>query len=679
MKRFSLLLLWTSFSLFAQSSDKICEKLSKINTLIQQFHYQPKPIDDSLSVYVFDAFIDDLDPNRNLFTKTEYQQLCKHRKQLDNYIATNNCSFMNDFVTLYQQALERKKKVILKIQNIPFDYNSNDSVKFSKKSFPFDLAETDLERVWKKRMRFEILEDIAKISTNLDSLSKNFVPLEKKAKAKLFDNYLCQINSTLTGSKGLAYDLQIDFLNVFCTYFDPHSNYFSMDAKSNFMSSLSTSNLTFGMELAMNEKDEIVVAEVVPGGPASKSEKIEREDCIIRASNKKGEDYTVSCASVEKMANMIFSETNSEIEFTIRKKDGSTVVVLLKKQLMKATSNNVYSYILEKETKIGYINIPSFYSDFDANGIQGCADDVAKEIVKLQKDNINGLIIDLQDNGGGSMEEAIKLAGMFVDAGPISILVDNKNKQNVLKDSNRGSVYNGPIVILINGNSASASEFFAAAMQDYNRAIIVGTTSLGKASMQNIMPLDENNSEDFVKLTIRKFYRVTGESHQIKGIVPDISIPALFDKQIPRETSYKRALKYDSIITKYRFTPLTNNFSNLSELSYIRTKKNARFNEIIGLNKEIDVIYNSQKKPIRITLNDLFKEIHEIDPLWKKVKKLITIESSCKISNNSFDSEKMQYDDFLKESNIFKIKDLKVNSYIDESIAILNDYIILNK
>jgi carboxyl-terminal processing protease len=277
------------------------------------------------------------------------------------------------------------------------------------------------------------------------------------------------------------------------------------------------------------------------------------------------------------------------------------------------------------------------------------------------------------------MEEAIKLAGMFVDAGPISILVDNKNKQNVLKDSNRGSVYNGPIVILINGNSASASEFFAAAMQDYNRAIIVGSTSLGKASMQNIMPLDENNSEDFVKLTIRKFYRVTGESHQIKGIVPDISIPALFDKQIPRETSYKRALKYDSIITKYRFTPLTNNFSNLSELSYIRTKKNARFNEIIGLNKEIDVIYNSQKKPIRITLNDLFKEIHEIDPLWKKVKKLITIESSCKISNNSFDLEKMQYDDFLKESNIFKIKELKVNSYIDESIAILNDHIILNK
>lgn len=673
MRKFSLVLFLTTFSLFGQNSVKTCELLSKINALIQHEHFHPKPVDDSLSVFVFDTFMDGLDGNRNLFTKIEYDNLCKHRFLLDNYILQNDCSFMNDFVSVYQFALERKKKTLEKIQNEVLDYTAKDTVKFSKKNFPFDLVAANIDKVWRKRIKYDILEDISKLSSNLDSLTQNFIKLEKISKVKIFDTNLCKVNSILESKKGLGYDLQNDFLNIFCNYFDPHTNYFSLDAKTSFMSGLTTSGLSLGLNVSLNDKEEIVVEEIIPGGPADRAEKFEKDDVILKVSNKKGEDYIVSCASLEKIGELIYSDSNEEIELTIQKKNGNILDVLLKKQVMKATANAVSSFIVEKEIKVGYINIPNFYSDFDGYSEQGCADDVAKEIVKLTQDNIQGLVIDLQDNGGGSMEEAIKLAGMFIDYGPVSVLVNSKNKQSILKDYNRGSVYYGPIVILINGNSASASEFFAATMQDYNRAIIVGSKSLGKASMQTILPLDENK-QDFVKLTVEKFYRITGDSNQIKGVIPDIALPILYDSIVPREISFKTALKYDVINSKARFNPFRKDYyPAIIELSNLRTENNARFNEINLTNTAINALYNNPKEPLQVTFKEVFNDIHEIDSLWKKVKKIAKTETSCTISNNSYDSEKLQSDAFQQEINTYKIKDLKTSPYIEEAVAILND------
>lgn len=673
MKKISLVLLLTTFSLLGQNSAKTCEILSKINKLIQKDHYHPKPVDDSLSVYVFDTFMNDLDGDRNIFTKIEYDKLCKHRLLLDNYILQNDCSFMDDFVQMYQWALIRKKSTIEKIQNDELHYDGKDTVRFSKKNFPFDLELNDIDRVWKKRIKYEILEDIAKLSPNLDSLNKNFSKIEKASKAKIFENNLCRINSILDNKNGIGYDLQNDLLNIFCSYFDPHTNYFSLEAKTSFMSGLSTSGLSLGINVSLNEKEEIVIEEVVPGGPAAKSQKFEKGDIILKVSNKRGDVYTVSCASLDKIGELIYSDSNEEIELTIQKKNGNILSILLKKEIMKGTANAVSSFIVEKDIKIGYISIPSFYSDFDGFSFQGCADDVAKEIMKLKLDNIKGLVIDLQDNGGGSMEEAVKLAGMFIDYGPVSILSNRKEKQTIIKDYERGSIYYGPIVILINGNSASASEFFSAAMQDYNRAIIVGSKSLGKASMQTIVPLDDNQ-QNFVKLTIEKFYRITGDSNQIKGIIPDIAFPALYDSIISRESSLKTSLKYDSVKSKAKFNPFRKDYyPSIIGLSNIRAKDNVRFNEIILANEEINAIYNGNKKPLKLTFEDVFNDVHQIDTLWKKVKKIATTETNCLISNNSFDSEILKKDSSSQEINSYRIKNLKTNPYIEESVAILND------
>ena len=673
MLKYSILIFLTTFSLLGQNSAKTCQILSKINTLIQNQHYYPKPVDDSLSVYVFDTFIDGLDLNRNLFTKLDYEKLSKHRLNLDNYILQNDCSFMNDFVSMYQFALERKKKTLEKIRNEVFDYNGKDTIKFSKKNFPFELVTTDFERVWKKRMKFDILEDISKLSNNIDSLDQNFSTLEKVSKAKIFESNLCKVNNLLGSKKGIGYDLQNDFLNIFCNYFDPHTNFFSQDARSSFMSSLTTSGLSLGLNVTLNEKEEIIVDEVVPGGAAARTNQFEKGDIVLKVSNNKGDHFWVSCTSLDKIAELIFSDSNEIIEMTIQKKNGTILDIILRKQIMKASSNVVLSYIVEKDFKIGYIQIPNFYSDFDGFSAQGCSDDVAKEIVKLKQDNIQGLVIDLQDNGGGSMEEAVKLAGMFIDYGPVSVLVNSKKKQTVLKDYNRGSIYYGPIVILINGNSASASEFFSATMQDYNRAMIVGSKSLGKATMQTILPLD-NNQQDFVKLTVEKFYRITGKSNQIKGIIPDISVPVLYDSIVSREINYKTALKYDETESKARFFPFRKDYYPIIiEQSNSRSKNNVRFNEITLVNDQINALYNDQKKPLLITLKSVFKDVHEIDALLKKVKNIVATQNSCTILNNSYDAEKLKFDDYQQDINAYKIKELKTNPYIEEALEILND------
>jgi carboxyl-terminal processing protease len=676
MKKISLLFLFIHFSLIGQNSQRTCEIIGKISTLIHNEHFQSKPFDDSLSVYIFDKFIDQLDPSRSLFTKIDYKKLSKHRLLIDNHIQENDCSFMNDFIVTYKFALERKKTTLLKIQKLPLLYNTKDSIRYTKKTLEFDLMPDDLTRIWSKRIRYDILEDIAKLSTKLDSLNPIFVKLEKTTKTKIFETSICKINSILTSKKGLDYDLRNDFLNIFCSYFDPHSNYFSTDAKSSFMANLSTNNLSLGLNVGLNNKEEIIVEEIIPGSPAAASKKFEKNDVILKISNKKGLEYWVSCASLEKIGELFYSDSNKEIELTLRKKNGNIVEVLLKKQVLNASTNEVYSFVVEKDSKVGYINIPNFYSDFDNNSGKGCAEDVAREISKLQsEDNILGLVIDLQNNGGGSMDEAIKLAGMFIDSGPISILVDKKRKQTVIKDINKGKVYDGPIVVLINGNSASASEFFAAAMQDYNRAIVIGSKSLGKATMQTIVPLDDANQQDFVKLTTQKFYRITGDSHQIQGVIPDVAMPVLFDSISDREESYKTAIKYDVIDSQVKYIPLSRkNITKMMERCEDRLTENLKFASIKSTNDQINKVYNKTRKSVRLTLKDVFKDVHELDELLKKVKTINETVTKCKVTNANSDQLRIQKNPFLKEINNNKMKEVKTNPYLEEATAIVRDY-----
>jgi carboxyl-terminal processing protease len=671
MKTTSLLLLLTTFSVFAQNETKTCEILSKINTLIQSEHILPKPIDDSLSVFVFDHFIDELDPSHNLFLKSEYETLSqKYRFQLDDYINAKNCSFLSDINAVFIAGLARNKNCLAAIANENLDYDIKDTIQFYRKAFPFYLLENQLGKVWRKKIRYEILDDIASKNTNIDSIKANFKALASASKKLIIENELCRINTLLQSTN------EASIFNIFCNYFDPHTAYFSNDSKSSFVSSLSKEHLSLGLNVSLNEKNEVIIYAINPNGPAFQTGKIKKGDQIISVSNKE-ETYIVSCATIESISTMILSNANKTIILTLRRNSGQNFDVTIEKQLIKDEANMVYSFIIEeKNEKFGYLKIPSFYADFEGNSGRGCAEDAGMEVLKLQKENIKGLIIDLVDNGGGSMEEAIKLAGMFIDSGPISIIVDNKQLPTIIKDPYEGMLFKDAIVVLINGNTASASEFFASILQDYNRALLLGSTTLGKATMQTIMPLDKNDNENFLKLTINKFYRVTGKSNQALGINPNVSMPEIYETIYPKENNSPSSLKNDSLTTQLSFKPYLKSslIEKIAENSKKRIASDPYFNEIKELNQKITNLINKPKLPLPLTIEAVLREQIKINQLAKEIIELEAQTSNLNIYNSYLNKFLLSLYPKEKASNKLLLETLKTNQFLKESINILEDF-----
>lgn len=672
MKKIVLLLMLTANVLFSQNSDPTCEIINKINAVIQAEHIRPKPVDDSLSIFVFDNLINELDPSRNIFLKTEYDEMSKkYRSELDDFILSDDCSFLADITSKYKNGLLRTKKTLEKIQAEPIDYSKKDTIRFYKKSFPFYLKKEDVDKVWLKKIRYQILDEIAETSDNLDSLKTNFKSIETKAKNLIVTNEICRINTLLETNLKQEEKLY----NFFCTYFDPHTAYFSDDSKTSFVASLSKEHLSLGMTVNLNEKNEIIVSELDPNGPAYQTGQIKKGDQIVSISNQK-ETLQVSCASLESISTMILSESNKNITLTLKRNAGKNFDVYIEKKIMKDEDNSVFSFIIGKDSKIGYIKIPSFYADLDGNSRKGCADDVAREVIKLERDNIKGLVIDLIDNGGGSMEEAIKLAGMFIDYGPISIVVDNKQGKSVINDPYKGLIYKGPIVVLVNSNTASASEFFSSILQDYNRALLLGSTTLGKATMQTILSLDENKNTDFLKITINKFYRVTGKSHQYIGVTPDVILPEFYEDVYQKESDFPTAIKNDSIepILKYRTYVKRNLIDKLAKNSSARLADNYFFNNIKKINSKIDQLVNTPKAELPMTLDAVFKQKKIVNSLWTEI-------NTFNDENNPLDVYNSTVNQFLlgvypndKTINQYQIDNLKTNPYLNEAVNVINEF-----
>ncbi|MBG6111897.1 carboxyl-terminal processing protease [Flavobacterium sp. CG_23.5] len=672
MRIFSLALFLATFSLFGQNDAATCEKLTKINALIQREHVNPKPVDDSLSVFVFDSFIDKIDPSRNIFLKSEYDILSKkYRLNIDDLIKSNDCSFLTEISTVYKNDLLRNKVILEKINREAIDYELKDTIRFYKKAFPIYLMESQVEKVWRKKIRYEILDDISNSSKNLDSIKSNFKALESKAKNTIIQNELCKINTVLQNDM----DFEESLYNDFCNYFDPHTSYFSDDTKSSFVASLSKEHLSLGLNVSLNEKSEIIIDELDPNGPAFLTGKIKKGDQIVSISNQK-ETLLVTCATLESISNMILSETNKNILLTLKRKAGKNFDVLVEKQVIKDEENTVYSFIIEKDIKIGYIKIPSFYSDFEGNNSKGCAQDVVKEIIKLQKDNIKGLVIDLIDNGGGSMEEAIKLAGIFVDKGPISVVIDKNKTKTVIEDPFKGMFYKDPIVILINGNSASASEFFSSILQDYNRALLIGSTTLGKATMQTIIPLEENDKENFVKVTINKFYRITGKSHQSVGISPNVILPEIYETIFQKESNFPTAFKNDSIDTSLKFRTYFKNslIVKITKNSNQRIANDPYFNSIKTINTRIDNLVNQPKTAIVVTVDAIFAEQNNATSLWEDISAFNSKSIDLNVYNSNLNQYLLANHPLEKTYNQFQLDALKTNHYLNEAITIIEDF-----
>ncbi|MBF04370.1 MAG: peptidase S41 [Flavobacterium sp.] len=658
--------------IFSQSKQENCATISKINALIQGYHYQPKLVDDSLSSYVFKTIIEKLDREKNVFLQSEYDILTKHQYQIDNYITNQDCSFLDEIAKYYKKGLERKLKNIEILETENIGLNTNDTLFFTKNENSFYNDEKGIKKILKKLITYEALKNIAFMSKNKDSLQQHFVALSNTEKLKTFDTFKCRIKNQLRDENSFQEEIKTIFFKSFCNYFDPHTDYFSYDEKSNFLSSVNALNSSFGILFDANENDEVFVSDIIPGSSAFENEKIEAGDQVLKIKYKE-EEHPVSCSSIDLISNLIYSDNYKELEFTFRKKNGETFNVLLEKKIMKAFENSAYSYVLHLKNNFGYIKIPSFYSsDY---GLNTLSNDVAKEIIKLKIDNVKGLIIDLQYNGGGNVDEAIKLAGLFIDSGPITIAVDNEKNQTVLKDYNKGVLFNEPIILLVNGFSASASELFANALQDYKRALILGNPSYGKATMQSIVPIEDTEwNKDFVNLTVQKFYRITGKSHQATGIIPDIEVPNLFEQVVSREKEFKTVLLNDEIKTQSRYKIYNNDFSYIVKESKERIIQSAYFNAINDINKDIDsYLINKKEKMIPLTFDGVFDDINESSFIFEKVTTLYKEKFPFTIAKNSYDLKKASLESsFLEQFSEKQKEEIQSSALISEALTILD-------
>ncbi len=493
--------------------------------------------------------------------------------------------------------------------------------------------------------------------------------LEPGARRKVCHAFKRDIQRTRQTKGGLAGFICNAWCESVASCYDPHTEFFSPNKKEEFQGELGDKQLQFGFSLGEG-KDAVEITRLKPGSPAYKSGLMHEGDEILALQWEGDAEVDVSDGSVDEVNAFIAGDHGKSLTLTLKKSDGSTLKVTLEreKSLLSDDNSKVRSFILKGDHRIGFISLPAFYTDWNGEegGSNGCADDVAKEIIKLKKENIEGLILDLRYNGGGSMLEAIALAGIFIDSGPVGMTRDKEGKIYTMKDVNRGSVYEGPLILLINGFTASASEMLAGTLQDYHRALIVGSPSFGKATAQIVLPLDTlfddkhmdrmKTADNFIKITIERLFRVDGTSAQQTGVIPDIFLEDFSETQSEREKSLPFSLVNISIdANKYYHPYPALPVDPLKSFSKAFTDTSRSF---ISFNKYLNTLIQAQIPRDQVLIfSEMMETRRQIDGSLAEGENSVTnTKPPYVIEWNQFEKARMQADEDLRNNNIMYTK-----------------------
>ncbi|WP_191860911.1 carboxy terminal-processing peptidase [Hanstruepera ponticola] len=673
----SLALLFLSIQALGQDHTLFCKQLEAVHETVNQHHYNPKPVDDDFSTAVYHLFINKLDDRQHLFTQEDLHSFSKDSLLLDDYVKNNDCDFILKYTSTLDNRIQQSKAILENLKSTTFDYTGKDTLYFdADKKFKYFKSEAHQKRYWNKRVRYEIITSIIEKDSLLTNAEANFTSLEKTLKPKIIQQQICILDELLNQNGGIERFVKEAFLNAYLHYQDPNSTFFNASEKTQFETSVSNNQLSFGLFTGKNKNGEIIITYIQPGSSAFKNGTLEVND-IVKSLESNGDVLETYCVANNDIMAFLNDSNHKTVHFELKKQNGTIQTVRLTKIKSEVETNNITGYIIKNEEKnIGYIKIPGFYTDLETPNGLGVANDVAKELYKLQKESINGLILDLRFNSGGSMKEATDLSGMFINRGPLAIIKHNNGEQFTIKDSQRGSLFNKPLLILINGYSASASEFFAGAMQDYNRAVVVGSPSYGKATAQVILPLHENSSYGFVKLTVEKFYRATGKSHQQLGVNPDIKLPSVFDNFDSGEKNMPYALGNDTILPQLKLMPLKKVLlKDIANKSYARQKQDSSFLKIQNVNTAVLNKLVHKKKQYPLTLNNIYDDFNEFKTIWNAFNSLKLEKEAFQITNSDSTTEIISYSDEDKQQNQEYLTSLSRDVYINEAQKILTDII----
>jgi len=646
--------------------DEIYKRIDQVIVqILSNYHYKKQKLNDSLSSVIFDEYIKNLDNSKSYFLKSDIESFEKYRYQFDDFLNNGDLTVPFEIFNVYKKRLGERINFIKKCLQTEFDFSTNESFSPDREKADWAKSKEELDEIWRLRLKNDAL--------NLILSGKDW----KGAADVLLKRYQNYHKIILQYEAEDVFSL---FMNSVTQVYDPHTDYLSPAASENFSISMKLSLEGIGATLRQ-DNDYTVVAGIVPGGPAAKSGLLHEEDKIVGvAQGEDGEMVDVIGWRLDDVIQLIRGKKGTVVRLLILKaSDGPNAIpteikivrdeVKLEEQAAKSEIMNIqhegYNF------KIGVIKLPSFYTDFEAQqkgkpDYKSTTRDVKEILKKFKQEKVDGVVIDLRNNGGGSLQEAIQLTGLFIKEGPV---VQVKNMMNIIevdRDPDPEIYYDGPLAVLVNRFSASASEIFSAAIQDYGRGIVIGENTYGKGTVQNLLDLNRhipiaNKKLGQLKLTIAKFYRITGSSTQHKGVQPDISFPSPYSSEEFGESSQPSALPWDQIQpAQYeKYGDLSKFISLLIKKHEERTKKDPEFQLLLD---DIEEFKENREKKV-FSLNETIRRQERNKAEERKKKKE---EERAKISGIDIKDKK----EVERQSSVKSDYELK------ESARILVDLIL---
>jgi carboxyl-terminal processing protease len=688
----AIALLINSFTTQASTKSTITNKdpekdkiiIYVLKNVLSRLHFVQKEIDDNLSERIFNSFIDALDSNKRYFTQEDIKEFSQYKYQIDNQLLQDDLTFYNLVYGRFLSKIKNAKSYYANILSKPFDFKKHETIDIDFDKVPFAKNENQLVDYWRKQLKLQTLskiEELTDLQKNKLEKDKNykvkpFETLEKEARADVLENMkelYMRIEELEHG------DWFSTFLNAVVGAFDPHTTYMDARMKERFNQTISGKLEGIGARL---QKKGIYthVFELVPGGPASKQGELEPGDIILKVAQAEKEPLEIVGMRLDDAITFIKGKKGTEVRLTVKKKlTGKVKVISIIRDVVQLDETFVKSSIVEKEgEKYAIINLPSFYIDFKDNNFRDASKDMKKEIARLKTEGVKGLIIDLRNNGGGSLKTAVEISGLFIDKGPIVQVKYRGEKPIVKKDIDPKIQWDKSVVVLVNEFSASASEIFAAAMQDYKRGVILGgNQTYGKGTVQNLLPINQfypkyDKDLGSIKMTIQKFYRVNGGSTQKEGVYSDIAMPSRLSYMKYGERDIDGALTWDKV-PQAKYTQ-TNSYANFNDVVY-NSKQRIANNKNFKLVNEYAKWLKKNQDETSFSLNykKYFKESENKEKEAEKFKSVFEYKSNLTFTSPKYEESILKENEDLKDKRLAWHKSLSKDMYISEALNVLSE------
>ena len=654
-----------------------------LRNVLTRSHFVVKDINDDFSEYVFTEFINGLDPNKRYFTQKDIKGFSKFKYEIDNQLLKEDISFYNLVYERFSSKIKNAKSYYGDLLAEPFNFKKKETIDVDYEKASFAKDENELIDYWRKQLKLSTLIRIQnkikkqekKIIKDNKYKIKNFKTLEEEARLEVLKN----MDDLYLRIEELEHeDWFSTFLNSVVGAFDPHTTYMAPSIKERFDQNMSGKLEGIGARL---QKKGIYthVFELVSGGPAWKQGALEAGDIILEVAQGNKEATDIVGMRLDDAIKFIKGKKGTEVRLTVKKKlDGSTKIISIIRDVVELEETFVKSSIVEKEgKKYGVINLPKFYIDFDEKNYRDSAKDMETEIERLKTEGVTGLIVDLRNNGGGSLKTAIEISGLFINEGPIVQVKYRGENPIIKKDIDPKTQWEGAVVVLVNEFSASASEIFAAAMQDYKRAIIIGgNQTYGKGTVQSVLPINQFTKYDknlgALKMTIQKFYRINGGSTQIEGVYSDIAIPSRYSYMKFGERDLNGALIWDKV-DQAEYTQ-TNSYENFSEVIFNSKKRIASDSKFILINEYAKWLKENQDDTSFSLNYKMFdKENVAQENGAKKFKSVFDYKSDLNFTSPEYELSLFKKDTALADKRLAWHKNLSKDVYIFEALNVLSE------